>query len=65
MRLTAELALDQIRGNRKRSAGAIMATALSSALLTAVMCFASTIGTTMAVASRVKASSLATASFWM
>ncbi|MCR4787141.1 MAG: ABC transporter permease [Lachnospiraceae bacterium] len=41
MRLTAELALDQIRGNRKRSAGAIMATALSAALLTAVMCFAS------------------------
>lgn len=40
MRLTAELALDQVKGNRKRTIGTITATALSAALLTAVMCFA-------------------------
>lgn len=40
MRLTAELALNQIKRNRKRTIGTIIATALSAALLTAVMCFA-------------------------
>ena len=39
MRLTAELALNQIKGNRKRTVGTVTATALSAALMTAVMCF--------------------------
>lgn len=39
MRLTAELALNQVKGNRKRTVGSVIATALSAALLTAVMCF--------------------------
>lgn len=39
MRLTAELALNQVKGNRKRTVGTVVATALSTALLTSVMCF--------------------------
>ena len=40
MKITAQLALSQVRGNKKRTIGTILATSLSSALLTAVMCFA-------------------------
>lgn len=40
MKITAQLALRQIKLNRKRTVGTIFATALSTALVTAVMCFA-------------------------
>ncbi len=46
MRLTAELALSQIKRNKKRTIGTIIATALSTALVTAIMCFV-TSGTKM------------------
>ena len=39
MRLTAELALSQVKRNKKRTVGTIFATALSAALVTAIMCF--------------------------
>ena len=39
MRLTAELALDQVKGNKRRTAGTVTATAMSTALLTSIMCF--------------------------
>ena len=39
MRLTAELALSQVKRNKKRTVGTIFATALSTALVTAIMCF--------------------------
>ncbi len=39
MKLTAELALKQVKGNKKRTLGAVIATTLSTALLTAVMSF--------------------------
>ena len=39
MKLTAELALDQVKRNKKRTLGTVMATAMATALLTAVMCF--------------------------
>ena len=39
MKLTAELALSQVKTNKRRSMGAIFATALSTALMTGVMCF--------------------------
>ena len=40
MKITAQLALRQIKLNRKRTVGTIFAIALSTALVTAVMCFA-------------------------
>lgn len=40
MKITAQLALRQINLNRKRTVGTIFAIALSTALVTAVMCFA-------------------------
>lgn len=40
MKITAQLALSQVRENKKRTIGTILATSLSSALLTTVMCFA-------------------------
>ena len=40
MKVTAQLALSQIKLNRKRTIGAIFAISLSTALITAVMCFA-------------------------
>lgn len=40
MKITAELALSQVRRNKKRTMGTIFAIALSTALVTAVMCFA-------------------------
>ena len=40
MKITAELALSQVRRNKKRTMGTISAIALSTALVTAVMCFA-------------------------
>ena len=40
MKITAQLALCQIKLNRKRTVGTIFAIALSTALVTAVMCFA-------------------------
>lgn len=40
MKITSRLALDQLTRNRKRTAGTVMAIALSTALITAVMCFA-------------------------
>ena len=39
MKLTAELALSQVKINSRRSLGAILATSLSTALMTGVMCF--------------------------
>ena len=39
MKSTAQLALSQVRLNKKRTIGTILATCLSTALLTAVMCF--------------------------
>ena len=39
MRLTAELALNQVKGNKTRTIGTVIATALSTALLTAILCF--------------------------
>ncbi|MBO4808907.1 MAG: ABC transporter permease [Lachnospiraceae bacterium] len=39
MKLTAELALSQVKINSRRSLGAILATSLSTALVTGVMCF--------------------------
>lgn len=39
MKITAQLALSQVRLNKKRTIGTILATCLSTALLTAVMCF--------------------------
>lgn len=39
MKLTAKLALDQVRLNKRRTLGSIIATAMSTALLTAIMCF--------------------------
>ena len=41
MKITAKLALSQVRLNRYRTLGAVMAIALSTALLTAVSCFVS------------------------
>ena len=41
MRLTAQLALQQVKGNRTRTMGTVVATVLSTALLTAIMCFVS------------------------
>ncbi len=41
MKITSKLALDQITRNKKRTAGTVTAAALSTALITAVMCFAS------------------------
>ncbi|MBR6402767.1 MAG: ABC transporter permease [Eubacterium sp.] len=38
MKLTAELALSQVKRNKKRTTGTIFATVLATALLTAVMC---------------------------
>lgn len=40
MKVTAKLALSQIKLNRKRTTGTILAISLSTALVTAVMCFA-------------------------
>lgn len=39
MKITAQLALSQVRLNRKRTAGTIFAIALSTSLVTAIMCF--------------------------
>ena len=39
MKLTAELALDQVKRNKKRTLGTVMATSMATALLTAAMCF--------------------------
>lgn len=40
MKITSKLALNQIKLNRKRTLGTILAISLSTALITAVMCFA-------------------------
>ncbi len=40
MKITAQLALSQIKLNRKRTRGSILAISLSTSLVTAVMCFA-------------------------
>lgn len=40
MKITSKLALNQIKLNRKRTLGTIIAISLSTALITAVMCFA-------------------------
>lgn len=40
MKVTAQLALSQLKLNRKRTIGSIFAISLSAALITAVMCFA-------------------------
>lgn len=40
MKVTAQLALSQLKLNRKRTLGSIFAVSLSTALMTAVMCFA-------------------------
>lgn len=41
MKITAKLALDQVRRNKKRTFGAVTAIAISTALITAVSCFLS------------------------
>ena len=41
MKLTAYLALNQVKMNKKRSIGAVMAITLSAALITALMCLVS------------------------
>jgi len=41
MRITSRLALNQLTRNRKRTAGTILAITLSTALITAIVCFAS------------------------
>lgn len=41
MKITAKLALSQVRLNRRRTLGAIVAIALSTALMTSVLCFVS------------------------
>ena len=40
MKITSQLALSQIKLNRKRTRGSILAISLSTSLVTAVMCFA-------------------------
>jgi putative ABC transport system permease protein len=40
MKITSRLALSQLKRNKKRTAGSCLAIALSTALITAVMCFA-------------------------
>ena len=40
MKITSRLALNQLTRNKRRTAGTVMAIALSTALITAVMCFA-------------------------
>ena len=40
MKITSQLALRQLKLNRKRTIGSIFAISLSTALVTAVMCFA-------------------------
>ena len=40
MKITSRLALSQLKRNKKRTAGSCLAISLSTALITAVMCFA-------------------------
>jgi len=40
MKITSQLALSQIKLNKKRTIASILAISLSTALVTAVMCFA-------------------------
>ena len=40
MKITSQLALNQIKLNKKRTIASILAISLSTALVTAVMCFA-------------------------
>ncbi|MBP3271123.1 MAG: ABC transporter permease [Ruminococcus sp.] len=43
MKITSRLALEQLSRNKKRTAGTLLAIALSSALMTAVICFAQSV----------------------